>query len=162
MSDKGDVTVVLRTAEEGDLERLAELFTKTVRTLGPAYYSHDQVEAWAAAACDRAKFRAWILDAETLVAEQDGQVVGFCGIARDGHITGLYVDAAWTRKGIGRRLLEEILQVGVREGIARCYAEANPLSLPVFLRAGFVQTGTEVVERQGASFTRDLVEKTLA
>ena len=57
MAAKGVDNFVLRAAVEADLDRLIELFAGTVRTLGAAYYSADQIAAWAAAAEDREKFK---------------------------------------------------------------------------------------------------------
>jgi putative acetyltransferase len=161
MAERLSEILPLRNATTEDVQQLAHLFATTVRTLGPAFYSPLQIAAWAAATEDTVRFHAWILDAETLVAERENQILGFCGLGADGHITGLYVDAAWTRKGIGTRLLGAVLERANERKLNRCYAEANPFSLPVFERSGFEQTGTEAVERHGQLFRRTLVEKVL-
>ena len=51
--------------------------------------------------------------ARYLVAEMEGRIVGFAGahiILDEGHITNIAVDAAFRGQGIGRKLLQSLLQ----------------------------------------------------
>jgi GNAT superfamily N-acetyltransferase len=49
-----------------------------------------------------------LFDGDVVVAELDGQVCGFAAHA-DSELTWLYVDPAYHRQGIGRRLLQHVV-----------------------------------------------------
>ena len=75
------------------------------------------------------------------VAEEEGIVVGFVACTED-ELTWLYVDPAYTRRGIGRKLTEYALQQfpGIR------YIEAlvgNEPARALYESFGFELTGTE-------------------
>jgi putative acetyltransferase len=99
--------------------------------------------------------------ATTFLLEADGDILGFAGLAQDGHVTAIYVRSDRLGQGIGSQLLQTLLQSAARQGIQRLYAEASEFSMGLFLKFGFQQFDTEVVDRNGVQFQRYLVEKTL-
>lgn len=135
---------------------MAALYRDAVRALGPLAYTPAQVEAWVATA-DEPRFEAFILGPETLLAEDETGLIGFAGWRPDGHVASLYVRPDQTRQGLGSQLLAAVIERAQAAGVVRLFSEASVFSLAVFERAGFRLTGTEVVERRGASFTRYLV-----
>jgi GNAT superfamily N-acetyltransferase len=142
---------------QADLPVLREIYRSAVHSAGPAAYTPAQVRAWSGFARDAA-FAGFVLDVQTYVAERSGSVVGFCGIAEDGHIAALYVDGGRIGQGIGSALLRHALAAHPRPATGRYYAEASRLSLPLFERCGFRRVGSELVERDGETFERLLVE----
>ncbi len=146
--------VRLRPASSADVPGLAALFAESVRALGPSRYSAEQVEAWAAFAQETERFSAFILDAWTLVAEDDSGLLGFAGLGADGHVTSLYVAPAAARRGVGSRLLTALLEEAGRRGLPLLYTEASEFSRPLFGRHGFTVEEVERVERGGVLFLR--------
>ncbi len=59
----------------------------------------------------------------TLVAEADGEIVGFCGFGPDrsgpaaGEVYGLYIASDWREQGIGRDLIEQAFAALRRRGV---------------------------------------------
>jgi len=149
---------LLRLASADDVPALAALYAQAARRLGPQVYTPEQVRAWASFGADTPAFRDYVLRAETWVAEQDGEPVGFCGIDGHGEVRSLYVRAELTRRGVGSRLLAHALAGSRARGVTRFSAWATPFSRPVFERAGFVVAGTVVEPYQGVLFERCRVE----
>lgn len=147
-----------RQAAADDLAELAALFHQSVVLLAPAHYSPIQVERWAGLALDLDAFSRVLAAAYILVAEDGRGIVGFAGLENSGHLSMLYVRPDAGRQGVGSSLLQALTERARSLGLTRLYAEASALSLPVFLRCGYVQCGEETVERAGVSFTRALVE----
>ena len=149
----------IRVATEPDVPALAALYAAAARAAGPAVYSPEQVDTWAAFASTRA-FRRWVVDAHTFVAEADeGTAIGFSGLAADGHVTALYIPPDWMRQGIGSRLLRAVLSRAETQGLRRLHVETNPFSRPLFERFGFRLVEVETVERGAVTFERYVLER---
>lgn len=148
----------IRLANESDLLELAHLFRQTVLTHGPQHYTPAQTQAWAAFASDTKHFRALILDVTTFVAADNTGILGFAGIAEDGHVASAYVRHDCIHQGIGSVLMKAVLEYAQRNHIQRLYAEASMFSLGLFKKLGFYRYDTETVARQGVQFERHLVE----
>ena len=152
------IDVALRPATAEDIPALASLYRETVLAHAPQHYSPAQTQAWAAFGADTPAFRRFILGATTYVAEA-GAILGFGGLATDGHITALYVRHDGLGQGIGSRLLKTLLDQAHQEKLPRLYAEASAFSLGLFQKFGFRHYATDRVERGGVEFERYLVEK---
>jgi putative acetyltransferase len=146
--------VLLRPAVEEDLHALAVLYAYAVHSLGPDFYSPAQVEAWARFADEPEGFRRFVMGAHTLVAERDGEVVGFGGVDDTGHIVSLYVDPQGGRQGIGKTLLDALIAWADEQGITELRTEASELSRALFAGHGFSVEEEESVERAGVPLTR--------
>jgi putative acetyltransferase len=150
--------VPIREATAADVPALAALYADAVRAAGPAYYDPAQVDAWAAFA-DEPRFRRFVLDPLTLVAENmgagaEGGIIGFAGLRKDGHVTALYVHPDRMRSGIASALLRAVVERAEAQGLRRLTTDASKVSRPVFARHGFRVEAVETVERRGATFER--------
>jgi putative acetyltransferase len=148
----------IRQATTADRPDLAQLFYQTVMQNGPQHYSEAQTQAWAKTALDP-RFAQLLAEATTFVIEADGEILGFAGLAADGHVAAIYVRCDLLGQGIGSRLMETLLTHAENHNMGRLYAEASEFSLGLFLKFGFRQLAIESVERQGVEFQRYLVEK---
>lgn len=156
----------LREATAADVPALAALYAGAVRAAGPAHYDARQVEAWAAFA-DETRFHRFVLDPLTLVAEDTragdgGEITGFAGLRKDGHVTALYVRADQMRRGIASALLRAVTERAKAQGIIQLTTDASKVSRPVFERHGFRVEAVETVERRGATFERYRMMRDLA
>ncbi|WP_080807238.1 GNAT family N-acetyltransferase [Halomicronema hongdechloris] len=149
----------IRLAAAADVPALAELFRQSVLAVAPQRYTLEQTQAWVSFATDLEAFRAFILAVTTYVAEDATGIVGFAGIGQDGHVASAYVRPDCIHRGIGSALMQRLLAYADSQGLQRLYGEASEFSLGLFLKFGFRQYDTEVVERQGVRFSRYLVEK---
>ncbi|KMY27273.1 MULTISPECIES: GNAT family N-acetyltransferase [Aeromonas] len=139
--------------EEAHIPRLLDLFEQSVRRLGPAHYSPDQVEQWARGA-HHPGLASQLREHHGWVIEQDDVPLGFATLSDDGHLSLLYVSADHPRQGLGTLLLERVLAAASQMGLGSLTTEASAFSLALFLRHGFLLTGLETVERGGVQFIR--------
>ncbi|MGK7890169.1 MAG: N-acetyltransferase family protein [Leptolyngbyaceae cyanobacterium] len=150
----------IRLATAADVPELAHLFHQTVLLRGAEHYSPAQVQAWAAFGDNTPEFHTFILDATTFVAVDRAMVIlGFAGIADNGHVVSTYVRHDCLQQGIGSTLLQTLLDYAQSHDIQRLYAEASLFSLGLFNKFGFDIYGTELVERHRVQFERYLVER---
>jgi putative acetyltransferase len=151
----------MRTAGREDLPALAGIFYDSVCALAPEHYTPDQVESWAAFATDPG-FESFVLDAHTLVAEDQTGLLGYCGLDPGGRIASLYVRPDRGREGIASRLVEAVLEHAERRGFSEVHTDASELSVGVFRRYGFEVVEIETVERRGVRFERYQMLRVLA
>ena len=153
-----------RRATGADVFTLAALYRDAALRLGPQVYTPEQARAWASFADDAPGFRAYVLDAETWIAERpgDGRALGFCGVSlhdRLGEVHSLYVTPARTRQGLGTEMLRRSLERATAAGATRFAAWATPFSRPVFVAAGFALTQAVEAPFAGTMFERYRVER---
>ncbi|MBP0012576.1 MAG: GNAT family N-acetyltransferase [Roseofilum sp. SID2] len=148
----------IRVAQESDVPELADLYYQTVQTHGLQYYTLEQTQAWAAFGLSERFFRQFIVDVTTFVVVNETDILGFAGIGNDGHITSVYVRHDCLHQGIGSSLMRVVLDYGKSQEMKRFYAEVSLFSVGLFKKFGFQVYDTEIVERKGVKFERDLVE----
>lgn len=130
----------IRLAVLADAAAMTRLHVRAIRRTASERYSPRQVEVWSG------RIRAdthhpVIADRAAWVAEVDGVVVGFVSLTREtSTLNLLYVDPEYGRRGIGLALALHAVDQAKREGMSELKVSASHLSLPVFLRAGFVMT----------------------
>lgn len=151
----------IRLASQADVVALGAIFRSAAEVIGPEAYSAAQVAVWSSFPENKDAFREFILDATTFVAVEEAQLFGFCGVENDGRVASLYVQGDRCREGIGSKLLDKAIEHAKARNMTRLYAEASVFSRPLFLKFGFVDTGTEVVQRGEVEFERYLVARAL-
>ncbi|MGY3868630.1 GNAT family N-acetyltransferase [Aeromonas crassostreae] len=135
------------------IPRLAELFERAVRQLGPAHYSPEQVEQWARGA-HHPGFADQLQTHYGWVLAQGDALLGFITLSPSGHLGLLYVAPEWGRQGLASLLIRRLIAEARALGLTWIDTEASLLSYPLFLRHGFVLDGLEQVSRGGVGFTR--------
>lgn len=145
----------IRPCKSTDLPRLARVYQDSVRQLGAACYTPEQIAAWSAFAEDAPAFASWITEARTFVAaDSDDAVIGFAGLDSGGRIASLYVSPDWMRQGIGSSLLATLLAKAGDSGLKGVRTEASYFSRPVFERHGFRVITEEYVRYGDVEFHR--------
>lgn len=86
-------------------------------------------------------------DARYYVAEEDGQLLGGCGVlmaAGEGNITNVVIAPEARNQGIGTEMLRHLMKEGEREGISAYTLEvrvSNAAAIHVYEKLGFVSAG---------------------
>jgi predicted GNAT family N-acyltransferase len=83
-----------------------------------------------------------------LAITADGEVVGCARMQASGKIGRVAVLGPWRNQGIGRRLMEYLQDVAIREHMSRVYLHSQESAVPFYERLGFVCTGEPFVEAQ--------------
>jgi L-amino acid N-acyltransferase len=152
---------VVREARADDLPAVFAIYNEHVLH-GTATFETEPYEA--------GRDDAWLTGRDlarhpVLVAEEDGAVAGWASLnewsqrqayARTAEAS-VYVDPAHQRRGVGRRLMEALVERGREAGlgvlVARV-AEGNPASIELLESVGFRRFGTQ--RRCGEKFGRVL------
>lgn len=146
----------LRPYHPDDCPALAALFYDTVHTVNCRDYSVEQCDAWADGMVDLAAWNRSFLEHTTYVAEQDGQIVGFGDISRDGYLDRLYVHARFQRQGIATALCDAL------EGAVKgrpIETHASITARPFFTAHGYRTITEQQVVRHGVQVTNFVMRK---
>ena len=130
----------LRRFEAGDLPAVQELFAGSIRTVCRGGYTPAELEAWANRAGGITAKR--LLDCYTLVAEEEGHLLGFGNLEPGGHLDCLYTAADSQRRGVAASLCDaleaELLRV-----------EASRTARGFFERRGYQVAAAQLVPVDG-------------
>lgn len=146
----------LREYESRDCPALAQLFYETVHTVNRRDYTQSQVDAWATGTVDLAAWDASFIAHHTLVAEEDGIILGFADMASDGYLDRLYIHKDHQRRGIATALCNA-LEAACD---APCFTtHASLTARPFFEKRGYRAVKAQQVERRGVFLTNFVMEK---
>ena len=90
----------LRDYKSSDCPALAELFYHTVHTVNAGDYSEEQRNAWADGQVDLAEWDRSLCAHIAVVAEENGQIVGFGDADPTGYLDRLYVHKDFQWRGV--------------------------------------------------------------
>ena len=152
--------VVIRAAEESDLDALNEIYNDYVRT---AHYTFDVEPVTAEARREWFSHYGSSGRHRVLVAARDGAVVGFTTSSpfrpkpayETSVETSIYLAGDATGAGVGTRLYQELFRVLAGEDVHRAYAGIalpNPASVALHERFGFKKVAH--FTEQGRKFGR--------
>ena len=143
--------MILRAYRGSDLPAILSLFRDTVHTVCARDYTRPQLDAWAPAVPDGAAWDASLLAHRTLVAEENGSILGFADLAEDGYLDRLYVHRDWQGRGVASALCAAL------PGARRTHASIT--ARPFFERRGWRVVREQRVERRGVALTNFVMEK---
>lgn len=143
--------MILRAYRGSDLPAILSLFRDTVHTVCARDYTRPQLDAWAPAEPDAAAWDASLRAHRTLVAEENGSILGFADLAEDGYLDRLYVHRDWQGRGVASALCAAL------PGARRTHASIT--ARPFFERRGWHVVREQRVERRGVALTNFVMEK---
>ncbi len=132
--------LVVRAGEPGDLDALRGVFRRaSLSNSGDreVLLANPDVLVWSGEAIAGGRVR---------VAVEDGTVVGFATtVPVDGglDLEDLFVEPDRMRRGVGRRLAQDVLDAARAEGVETVWVTANPHAMAFYAAAGFRPDGTE-------------------
>jgi len=121
-----------REATLDDLPEITALFKDTIRAVNRKDYSEKQVEAWASEADNSSKWQKRIQKTYFLVADLDGQIVGFAWLKNGFYMDGMFVHKNFQRKTIGSKLLRIIESRVSMNDFDTIKADISTTALPFF------------------------------
>lgn len=145
----------LRPYRPTDCAALAELFYHTVHTVNARDYPPEQLNAWATGQVDLNQWQQSLQAHVTVVAEEQGTIVGFGDMDRTGYLDRLYVHAEHQGRGIATAICQRLEQaVG-----GTIVTHASITARPFFEKRGYRVVKEQRVERHGVYLTNFVMEK---
>lgn len=146
----------LRRYRSDDLEEIVRLFYDTVNCVNIRDYTKDQVKVWSAGSKRLEKSDEWFMAMYTVVAVDEGIIVGYGNIDGSGYLDHLYVHKDRQGCGIGTAICDR-LEEAVTAG--KITVHASVTARPFFERRDYKVVREQQVWRDGVVLTSILMEK---
>ncbi|MCC5656143.1 GNAT family N-acetyltransferase [Nostoc sp. XA010] len=151
----------LRIYEIADTKEIMKLFYDTVHEVNIHDYTQEQVDAWAPAQMDIDVWIKGLGSKFTYVAEEQDKIIGFGELEANGHIDRFYCHKDFQRKGIGKKILEQVESKANSLGIEKLFVEASITAKIFFESQNFIVVKQQEVERRGQKLINFIMEKSI-
>lgn len=145
----------LRRYQQSDCEELAKLFYNTVHTVNAKDYTKKQLDVWATGQVDLAKWNLTLQEHYSIVAIENGVIVGFGDIDKTGYLDRLFVHADYQGRGIATAICNQLEQAVQRD----ITTHASITAKPFFEKRGYKVVKKQQVERSGIFLANFVMEK---
>lgn len=145
----------IRKYESTDCKELAELFYNTVHTINAKDYTKEQLDAWASGQVDLEKWDQSFQEHFTVVAVENGIIVGFGDIDTTGYFDRLYIHKNNQRKGIATAICDQLESKVQRKIVTHASVTAKPF----FEKRGYKVLKEQQVVRKEIFLKNYVMEK---
>lgn len=145
--------MIIRAYRPEDCAQIVRLFYEAVHENQD--YTPAQRDAWAPEIPDEESWGASLAVHRTIVAEEDGSILGFGDITDEGYLDRLFVLPAWQRRGIADALCDAL-----EAGFEYISVHASLTARPFFERRGYRVVRSQEVQRRGVSLRNFRMERT--
>nr|WP_304286253.1 GNAT family N-acetyltransferase [Clostridium paraputrificum] len=146
----------IRRYEESDCKYLAELFYNTVHSINAKDYRPEQLNVWAKGNVDLEKWNKSLLSHFSVVAVENGIIVGCGDIDSTGYLDRLYVHKDYQNQGIATAICDE-LECNFNE--SKVTTHASITARPFFEKRGYKVIKKQNVERSGIVLQNYIMKK---
>lgn len=147
--------MILRAYRTADCEVLAALFYDTVHSTTAQDYTEAQRNAWATGSVDLAAWDRSFRAHDTVVAVEDGTVIGFGDLDNTGYLDRLFVRKNYQRQGVATAICDRLEQAAGQT----ITTHASITARPFFEKRGYIVVQEQQVERHGVLLTNFLMKK---
>ena len=148
--------MIIRKYVSEDCKQLADLFYETVHSVNAKDYTSEQLYAWADGSADLEKWNKSFMDRYTLVAVDDGCIVGFGYIDKTGYLDMLFVHKDYQGQGIASSICDRLEETITTDMIT---THSSITAKPFFEKRGYKSVKEQQVIRNGIYLTNYVMEK---
>ena len=146
----------LREYTPSDCAQLAELFYQTVHNVNAKDYTQEQLDAWATGEVDLQAWDASFRAHRTIVATENGKIVGFGDMDETGYLDRLYVHKDYQRQGVASAICDELERFADGKTVT---THASITAKPFFQHLGYRVVREQEVIRRSAALTNFVMQK---
>ncbi|MCZ8181985.1 MAG: GNAT family N-acetyltransferase [Beijerinckiaceae bacterium] len=160
-------TISFRPYLPRDAAPLADLYAASIEELTVEDYDEGQRAAWASAADDVEAFGARLAGWLTILAEAEGEILGFAALRDDPKVKEnriiemLYVSPDHAGQGIGKALVDVMELLARQRGAETATVDASETAREFFAARGYAMQARNTVMRGDEWLVNTTMKKTL-
>ena len=135
---------------------MAELFYQTVHSVNAQDYTREQLDAWATGEVDSQAWDESFRTHRTIVATENGAIVGFGDMDESGYLDRLYVHKDYQGQGVASAICEELERLATEKTFT---THVSITARPFFLHRGYRVVRKQEVIRRGVALMNFVMEK---
>lgn len=151
----------IRSYTAADAPAILELFRGTILTVNMEDYTQKQCEVWANSFSSIEDLHFRLTASFTVIAEQNGQVIGFGNLNDQREIDLLYTHKNFQGRGMGSALLKELESAAYLKKYEELSTEASITARDFFLSKGYFQVEEQNKCVRGTEFINFIMKKRL-
>ncbi len=146
----------IRQYQPCDCREITELFYHTVHSVNARDYTERQLNVWATGEVDLENWNRTLLEHYSVVAVEEGRIIGFGDIDKSGYLDRLYVHKDYQGRGVASGICD-VLEAAVSG--KKLSVHASITARPFFEKRGYKVVKEQQVERQGVFLTNYVMER---
>ena len=132
-----DMEITFKTATIDDCEALCEIHISSIRELCREHHSDAEIEVWTKGRTPE-RYKSHIINQNVFIAQHKNTAVGFSTFnIKTGEIIQLYVHPEYAGKGVGSRILVNILNIAEKADLNEIHCNSSLNAEKFYLKAGF-------------------------
>ena len=145
---------LLKPLQSSDHLAVREVYADAIESQGDAFYTKDQIQAWAALAWLPGILDRPLVEGKGWITVESGGVEAFAIRHPLDRLALLYCRGRSARRGYATALLDRVEEEALKEGLTSLVTEASFFSYPLLLRCGWVLKAREKIKIGEVSFER--------
>ena len=146
----------IREYKSSDCNEIADLFYNTVHFINSKDYTEDQLNVWATGNIDIDEWNKSFFNNYTLIAEENGIIIGFGDIDDKGYLDRLYVHKNYQNIGVATALCDRLEK---KYEVERITTHASITAKSFFEKRGYRVVKKQFVERNGVRLINYIMER---
>ena len=132
-----NMEITFKTATIDDCEALCNIHVSSIRELCKEHHPDGEIEVWSTGRTPE-RYKNHIHNQYVLIAQHKNTAVGFGTFnKKTGEIIQLYVHPEYAGKGVGSRILENILNIAGKADLNEIHCSSSLNAEKFYLKAGF-------------------------
>lgn len=128
----------IRKYEKNDNQEIYKLFYDTVHNIKRKTYTKKQLDLWAKKRVDLDNWCEKFAQSYTIVAEDNGEIIGFSNINSEGYIDTLYVHKNHQNKKVATNILSNIEKYSFENNFHQIMTYSSENAKAFFEKSGYV------------------------
>lgn len=161
LKSKEELTMNIRMYKSEDCREILELFYNTVHSINSRDYSLEQLDVWAPKEIDIALWDKSLSQHYSIVAEENGVIIGFGDLDAIGYLDRLYVHKDYQGIGVATTISNELENYAQENHISIVTTNASITAKPFFKKLGYEVVKEQFIERNGQFLKNFIMKKVL-
>lgn len=149
------------SCQRKEIPDLARIMRESVSHVCAADYTAQEIELWVPRRMDMARFSQSLRKGIVWVAKEEGEILGFANMDRDGYLNRLYTKVGYMRQGIGSALLAKIEQEAHAMRLSKVFLTSSITARGFYEKHGYRCVGESNERRSGITLPGFKMEKEL-
>ena len=149
----------IRKYTKDDNHEIYNLFYDSVHSIKRKIYTKKQLDEWAKKLTDIENWCKKFTDSYTLVAEENGKIIGFSNITKDGYIETLYVHTNHQHKKVATNLLSDIEKYSIDNNLSQILTYSSKNAKAFFEKSGYSVSEENILIRGKEELKNYLMKK---